>query len=79
MYVVPKISDFGRIEVHTYSLSGSAPEVDETTATGTGGGGGGGGIGLVGLLGGAAVLAGRGSSTEVVAGADEEEEKQAPK
>jgi hypothetical protein len=80
MYVGPRITDFGRIEVHTYALSGSAPEVDETTVTSTGGGGGVGGIGAIGLLGGAALLAGRGSNTEVAAGAvDEEEEKQAPK
>ena len=80
MYVAPRISDFGRIEVHTYSLSGSAPDIEETIVTGSGGAGSAAGIGLLGLAGGAALLVGRGNSTEVAAGAvSEEEEKQAPK
>jgi len=78
MYVAPSLTDFGRIEVHTYALPGSAPEIDETTVTGSSGGGGGMGVGVIGLLGGAAVLAGHGKNDQPVAGVapdDEEEEK----
>lgn len=75
MYASPKVTDFGRIEVHTYSLSGSAPEIDETPITGSTGGGA--GIGVLGLVGGAAVLAGRADNGEPAAGVTgDEDEKQ---
>ena len=79
MYVAPRITDFGRIELHTHALPGSSPDFNEESAIEGGGGGGGGGVGLglIGLIGGVAVLAGRGDNdqTEVTAPPDEEEEK----
>ena len=77
MYVSPRIVDFGRIELHTHLLPGSPPDFNEESAIEGGGGGGGIGLGLIGLIGGVAVLAGRGDNdqTEVTAPPDEEEEK----
>jgi hypothetical protein len=77
MYITPRVTDFGRIELHTYQLPGSSSEVEELP-TATGGGGGGAGVGLIGLLGGAAVLAGRGSNDQAVAASNDEEEKSVP-
>ena len=79
MYVSPRITDFGRIELHTYAFPGSGE--DPATEPEAGGGGGGAGIGLVGLIGGALVLAGRGSDDEsaAVIPPEEESEKQAQK
>ena len=88
MYVSPRITDFGRIELHTHVFPGSSSEVSEETAvlTGesTGGGSGGGaglGVGVIGLIGGAIALAGRGDNNQAAAAVppDEEVEKLAQK
>ena len=78
MYVAPRITDFGRIEVHTYAFPSSG---DPAPAPEAGGGGSGGGIGLIGILGGAIALAGRGNNNEsaVIVPPEEEAEKQAQK
>jgi len=78
MYVSPRITDFGRIEVHTYAFPNSG---DPATTPEAGGGGGGAGIGLIGILGGAIALAGRGNDNEsaAVIPPEEEAEKQAQK
>ena len=79
MYEVPTIIDYGQIELHTYALPGSSPETEEITAVDSAGSGGGAGIGLLGLIGGAAALAGRGDTDQPVAVVTDEEEKQALK
>ena len=78
MYVSPRVTDFGRIELHTYAFPGSSDPTDEPSS---GGAGGGAGLGLIGLIGGAVALAGRGDNNQAAAAVppDEEEEKQAQK
>lgn len=74
MYKAPRVKDFGSIDIHTYALPGSSPEVEETAVTG-GGGIGGASIGLVGLLGAGAAVLGRSGSDEATASIQDEEEK----
>ncbi len=76
-YSSPGITDFGQIDLHTYQLPGSNSIEEPTTVQSAGGGGAGAGVGLLGLVGGAAVLAGRGSgdATAAAAGTDEEEKR----
>ena len=79
MYVSPRVTDFGQIDLHTHTLASSPAEIDPTSdPTGAGGGA---GIGLIGLVGGAMILAGRGDDNQPAAATppDEEEEKQAQK
>jgi len=73
MYVSPRVTDFGRIELHTYQAPGSPAEPGEAVVPG--GGGGGIGVGVIGLIGGAAVLAGRGQNEQPAAVLPDEEEK----
>jgi len=77
-YVSPRITDFGRIELHTHTFPGSS---DPTAEPSGGGVGGGAGVGLIGLIGGAVALAGRGDSNQAAAAVppEEEEEKLAQK
>lgn len=75
-YRPPAVSDFGRIELHTYQLPGSGASIEEPTSiTSAGGGGIGAGVGLLGLIGGAAALAGRDGDNQPVAVADNDEEE----
>ena len=79
MYVSPRITDFGRIELHTHTFPGSSDPTAEVTG---GGGGAGAGVGLIGLIGGAVALAGPGDDNQAAAAVppDEvEEEKLAQK
>jgi hypothetical protein len=73
MYVSPRVTDFGRIELHTYQAPGSPAEPGEGELPGSGGGGI--GVGVIGLIGGAAVLAGRGQNEQPAAVLPDEEEK----
>ena len=75
MYVSPRVTDFGRIELHTHALPGSSPEIPDPISDPTGAGGGA-GIGLIGLVGGAIILAGRGDDNQPAATVPPEEEQE---
>jgi hypothetical protein len=78
MYESPRISDFGRIELHTYQAPGSADdESPDETPTAAVGGGAGAGVGLIGLIGGALVLAGRSNEDQTTAVVPPGEEEKA--
>jgi len=77
MYALPRVTDLGRIELHTYATPGSPTDpVEEPTGLG---GGGGIGAGVIGLIGGAVVLAGRGNDDQPAAVVPPGEEEKANK
>lgn len=78
MYLSPRVKDFGRIELHTYQAPGSSTEEPVETVV-SGGGGGGIGVGVIGLIGGAAVLVGRGNNEQPAAAVQPDEEEKANK
>jgi hypothetical protein len=75
MYLSPRITDFGRIEIHTYAFANSSGDSPDEVVEATGGGGG--GVGLIGLIGGAIALAGRGNDESTAAVPPEDEEEKA--
>lgn len=76
MYVSPRVTDFGRIELHTHAFPSSTEIPDESSGGGAGGEGGI-GVGVIGLIGGAIALVGRGGNDQevAVAPADEDEKE----